>query len=68
MTKEQMRKYMREYRAEGFGRIVDKRYYFNHREEILLKQRVRDRERANYRKKLRNTCEVAEKAVSLRPI
>lgn len=58
MSNEEMREYAREYREEGFGRIADRKYYMKHRESILEKQRVRDRARANYRKKLRNTCEV----------
>lgn len=53
-----MREYKREYRKEGFGRICDRRYYLTHREEILEKQRKRDRARAISRKKLRNACEV----------
>lgn len=53
-----MRVYSREYREEGFGKIADRKYYMRHREAILEKQRIRDRARANYRKKLRNTCEV----------
>ena len=52
-----MREYKREYRKEGFGRICDRRYYMKHRERILEKQRVRDRARANSRKKLREVCE-----------
>ena len=58
MSKEDMRAYAREYRREGFGRVNDRKYYMRHREAILEKQRIRDRARANYRKKLRNTCEV----------
>lgn len=57
MSKEQAREYAREYRREGFGRVTDRRYYMNHREEILEKQRKRDMTRANYRKKLRKVCE-----------
>ena len=53
-----MREYKREYRREGFGKISDRRYYMRHRESILEKQRIRDRARANSRKKLRNACEV----------
>lgn len=51
MTQEEARKYAKEYREDGFGRIVDKRYYMKHRDRIL------ERMRMNYRKKLRNTCE-----------
>ena len=60
MSKEDMRVYQREYRKEGFGRVNDRRYYMKHRERILEKQRERDRARANYRKKLRDACEVSE--------
>ena len=63
-----MREYKRAYRQEGFGKINDKRYYLKHRETILMKQRMRDRARANSRKKLRNACEVGEDVVSLQPI
>lgn len=59
MTKEEMTTYKREYRREGFGRICDRKYYMKNRETILEKQRVRDRARANSRKKLRNICEVS---------
>jgi len=57
MSKESAREYAKEYRKEGFGKVVDRRYYLAHREEILEKQRKRDRARAIYRKKLRNVCE-----------
>lgn len=57
MTKEQAREYAREYRNEGFGRVVDRRYYMRHRETILEKQRMRDKARAIYRKKLQEICE-----------
>ena len=50
-----MREYARQYRKEGFGKVVDRNYYMRHREAILEKQRIRSR--ANYRKKLRNVCE-----------
>ena len=60
MSKEDMRAYARDYRKEGFGRVNDRRYYMKHRERILEKQRERDRGRANYRKKLRDACEVSE--------
>lgn len=53
-----MRAYARDYRKEGFGRVNDRRYYMKHRDSILAKQRERDRARAIYRKKLRDTCEV----------
>ena len=59
IDKDYMRKYKREYRKEGFGRINDRRYYMKHREEILEKQRKRDKARAISRKKLRNACESA---------
>lgn len=59
IDKEYMRNYKREYRKEGFGRINDRRYYMKHREEILEKQRKRDKARAASRKKLRNACESA---------
>lgn len=59
IDKEYMRNYKREYRKEGFGRINDRRYYMKHREEILEKQRKRDKARAISRKKLRNSCESA---------
>lgn len=55
-----MREYARQYRKEGFGKVVDRNYYMRHREAILEKQRMRDRARANYRKKLRNACEINE--------
>ena len=55
MSKEDMREYARQYRKEGFGKVVDRNYYMRHREAILEKQRIRSR--ANYRKKLRNVCE-----------
>ena len=58
MSKEDMRAYARDYRKEGFGRVNDRRYYMKHRDSILAKQRERDRARAIYRKKLRDTCEV----------
>lgn len=57
MDKEEKREYAREYRKEGFGKVVDRNYYMRHRDSIIEKQRIRDRARANYRKKLRNTCE-----------
>lgn len=57
MSKDYMKEYASAYRKEGFGRLSDRRYYLKHREEILAKQRLRDAARANYRKKLRNTCE-----------
>lgn len=60
MSKEDMREYARQYRKEGFGKVVDRNYYMRHREAILEKQRMRDRARANYRKKLRNACEINE--------
>ena len=59
MSNEEMREYSREYRKEGFGRVNDRKYYMRHRESILEKQRIRDRARANSRKKLRNVCESA---------
>lgn len=55
--KQYMREYAKEYRRDGFAKIVNRRYYLKHREEILLKQKQRDAIRAIYRKKLRNTCE-----------
>jgi hypothetical protein len=60
MTKERrayLREYNRDYRKEGFGKVADKKYYMNHRESILEKQRKRDKARASFRKKLRNSCE-----------
>lgn len=55
--REYLRQYCRDYRKDGFGRVTDRRYYMNHREAILERQRERDRARASFRKKLRNTCE-----------
>ena len=42
MTVDEKRTYAREYRAEGFGREADKRYYHRHRDVLLAKQRIRD--------------------------
>lgn len=55
--REYCREYIKDYRKEGFGKVNDRRYYMNHREELLAKQRERDRARSVYRKKLRETCE-----------
>lgn len=41
MTKEEAKQYAREYRAEGFGRINDHRYYLRHREEVCAKNCMR---------------------------
>lgn len=49
--REYLREYARGYRAEGFGKVNDRSYYMRNREKILEKAR------ASYRKKLRNTCE-----------
>lgn len=43
MTKEERKEYAREYRREGFGRIVDRRYYLQHVEELRAKARERIR-------------------------
>lgn len=45
MTREERRRYAKEYREEGFGRIVDRAYYMRHRQECLAKQRERDAKR-----------------------
>ena len=41
MTKDERQKYAREYRAEGFGKIADAKYYATHAEELRRKRRER---------------------------
>lgn len=41
MTKEEKRQYLREYRAEGFGKISDRRYYIKNVEKLREKSRLR---------------------------
>lgn len=60
MTREEHRQYSREYRAEGFGRINDRRYYRAHRDTILAKQRIRDAMRRAKRLKLSQEREKSE--------
>lgn len=43
MTPEQRRQYAQEYRAEGFGRIIDRDYRQRHLEDIRRKDRERKR-------------------------
>ena len=41
MTKDERQQYAREYRAEGFGKIADAKYYATHAEELRRKRRER---------------------------
>ena len=50
MTPEQRRQYMREYRAEGFGKYADKEYRKRHGDLI----RAKDRERKRLMRMLKN--------------
>ena len=45
MTKDEQRQYAKEYRAEGFGKIADARYYATHAEVLRQKRRERYRRR-----------------------
>lgn len=41
MTREEKRQYLREYRAEGFGKIADRRYYMKNVEKLREKSKLR---------------------------
>ncbi len=41
MTREEKRQYMREYRAEGFGKMADRKYYLKNVEKLREASKLR---------------------------